>query len=197
MAPDPETSSSVARAVRLLAAALLVAGTTVALAEQRESLGAAPTRAPPWSALPPAAMYAMYASLALVVAMLVAKAVGNASRLCASSRAAVAAALGVAAAAAAAASLAFGSAGLLPPTLPGALAAVGAARRRRALRDVERRRARAEPVERRPQPEEAEDEERDLPRRARLEVGDLVGGGAHRGAIFAARSERGGDEEET
>ena len=38
-------------------------------------------------------------------------------------RAAVAAALGVAAAAAA--SLAFGSAGLLPPTLPGALAAVG------------------------------------------------------------------------
>ena len=53
------------------------------------------------------------------------KAVGNASRLCASSRAAVAAALGVAAAAAAAASLAFGSAGLLPPTLPGALAAVG------------------------------------------------------------------------
>ena len=52
------------------------------------------------------------------------KAVGNASRLCASSRAAVAAALGVAAAAAAA-SLAFGSAGLLPPTLPGALAAVG------------------------------------------------------------------------
>ena len=77
------------------------------------------------SALPPAAMYGMYASLALVVAMLVVKAVGNASRLCASSRAAVAAALGVAAAAAAAASLAFGSAGLLPPTLPGALAAVG------------------------------------------------------------------------
>ena len=70
-------------------------------------------------------MYGMYASLALVVAMLAAKAVGNASRLCASSRAAVAAALGVAAAAAAAASLAFGSAGLLPPTLPGALAAVG------------------------------------------------------------------------
>ena len=100
-------------------------GTTVALAEQRESLGAAPTRAPPWSALPPAAMYGMYASLALVVAMLVVKAVGNASRLCASSRAAVAAALGVAAAAAAAASLAFGSAGLLLPTLPGALAAVG------------------------------------------------------------------------
>ena len=110
---DPETSSSVARAIRLLAAALLVGGTTVALAEQRESLGAAPTRAPPWSALPPAAMYAMYASLALVVVMLVVKAVGNAARL------------GVAAAAAAAASLAFGSAGLLPPTLPGALAAVG------------------------------------------------------------------------